>query len=206
MKKMSLYTLALLCFMPYLALRAEDDCDCLPPTEYVMEFLAESSTLFKGSDDWKEAIKKNRAQAHTIMASKRTHDDTGFPFREHYRGIAAYLYSLSHFRNAWHPMDDAVSGKFEITNNNGMIKIVAVLKNTEVITLNKDQLEEAQESAKKISGKPSRKEDSSGTECTHVPHMTYDEKTNKWMMNIESRCVVKMPLARCLAALEAAKK
>ena len=50
---------------------AEYGPDCATPTQYVMQFLKKSTTLWHDSDDWKDKIRENGATIETKYAEER---------------------------------------------------------------------------------------------------------------------------------------
>ena len=49
---------------------AEQNSDCVSPSEYVMQFLANSTTLWKGSRDWINKL-DNNSNEYTVFARTR---------------------------------------------------------------------------------------------------------------------------------------
>jgi len=103
-------------------LKAQND-DCASPTEYIMQFLRESGTLWKGDQKWEKTL-KNNTPVHTNFAKTHSHK---------YFGLYATILNFYNNLN-----ENNTIAKFEISLNDTHVKITSHIK-VEVIQIDENE-------------------------------------------------------------------
>lgn len=106
---------------------SSDSHDCAAPSEYVMQFLKKSGTVWKGSLEWKNKLYhlKNNEQLRTAYAAT--------PFKEYY-GLAATALQYVGLR------ETGVTSSFEVTQKDTHIEVRSQIEQHELRTV-KDEAE-----------------------------------------------------------------
>lgn len=157
--------------------------DCATPGEYVMQFLKDSTTLNRGSQDWKSDLDSDTIE--TVYA--RTHLTM-------YAGLAARGYHESHKSSNMHKSENAVSARFSIKRNSGdTVEVASTVIATEI------ERAETQEDKKRLkmlaatkNGKREEQADYT-TKCTHTHKWHFDEKSQKLEKKLIAECLSRMP-------------
>lgn len=158
--------------------------DCPLPTEYVMQFLKKSGTLWKGSGDWKNELyaMKNNEKINTVFAATHSHEYTGAAAR------ALHLVGLK---------ETGVTSEFEITKKENHIEVNSTIKDFEVhqITDKKD-LDQIQEFIEHYPQGQTQTHQDYSTECEFHIHAFLkhvDENTHMLHAINTARCKSKIP-------------
>ncbi len=152
--------------------------DCAKPTEYIMQFLKKSGTLWSGSLDWKEklSILGYNDQIHTVYA--RTH-------LQEYLGLAARYLKLN---------ETGVKSSFAIANKEDHIEIDSTIEDHEVKTIEDDtEFEYVKFFAKKHPNGYVQAQQDFCTKCDYRRLLLLDEKNRRLHMIIFAQCKSKIP-------------
>lgn len=168
---------------------AQSPTDCPLPSEYVLGFLKKSSTLYRGSQDWQDTIKKDGATADTVYA--QTHL-TG------YSGIFARYIQLGWLA------EDAVKGSFTTSSKGNTVEVASVIEDLKVTkTANEKEAHEL-EALATSSPKHTERQTDFCSSCAVVKTSQFDKKTNQLRVLTKSTCKTRMP--RCLFMEQIQKK
>ncbi len=169
----------LLLLLPFftLELSAMQSKECAQPSEYIMQFLKKSRTLWRGSE-WRNTLNTlgYSDQIHTTYA--RTH------LREYY-GWAAHLFRLN---------ETGVKSEFAITNKEHHFEIDSKIEQKEEREITNDvELHYIKAfMMQNPNGHRSTQQDYC-TECTYYMDMMLDEKKRMLRVVSQARCKSKIP-------------
>lgn len=158
--------------------------DCPLPTEYVMQFLKKSGTLWKGSRDWKNELyaMKNNEKINTVFAATNLREYTGIAARAlHFAGLKG----------------TSVTSEFDVVKKEDHFEVRSKIEDHEVRQIkDKKELEQIQEFMDQYpQGKAQTNQDYS-TECEfHVQAFLKQADENTYMLHAIStaRCKSKIP-------------
>lgn len=160
--------------------------ECATPSQYVMQFLKESTTLYRGSQDWKTSLSSSTT-IKTIFAKSNNRLFTG---------LVAWAFYLQHGSPVFNQPDNAASGVFTITKQkeDDTVEILANLVDTEIVkpkdTKDKEQLKKL---ATQSDSKTETQTDLT-TRCTYTHKLRYKHDQDELEKTILSECISKMPI------------
>lgn len=146
------------------------------PTEFIMQFLKRSGTVWRGSLEWKDSLDslENGSQIHTNYAA--TH-------LKEYVGVVARVFQLN---------ETGVKSSFGVTKKEGCIEVDSTIECREerVVTADTDlQLLKAT-----VKRHPSKKiEEDNCTKCEYLAKMNFDEASRKLSVVLTAHCKSKIP-------------
>jgi hypothetical protein len=155
--------------------------DCTSPSKFVLQFLANSTTLYRGSRDWITAIQRSNSKANTVFVS--TEDNSNIS------GVGAQLFMVAN-QNLKADQNN-ITACFDITNNAGTISIISKIEEAR-IKRNPNEIEIEQ--GLSINGKSERQADLM-TECQYSIETIYDSTENALRSKMRGSCRSKLPIA-----------
>jgi hypothetical protein len=171
--------------------------DCAIPTEYVLQFLAKSSSLWKGDQNWlSELISNPQAQVATVFAQIKDNElrnHQGFNARVLHRALKYYKFTDNSGMGA--------TAEFEVIRNDNLVVIKSNIQDMEIQTAstpeNAIDLQKKCLAIQKL--KPETQKDFSST-CEY--HVTGDLENNiKLKVTLNAACTTTMKFDEFLEAV-----
>lgn len=166
-----------------------DNPDCATPTEYIMNFLPKSTTMWRCLLGWQNNI-KNTSKKETAYA--QTH-------LKEYCGFAAKYFQLK---------ENGVKAHFITTYNkeNDTVEVRSTIQDVEVSHAKDSQeAEQFKQLAQEYNNKSTQQADSC-SECTYNPKVVFDKKNNTLYVTLDSSCISKIPYAVFMEKIRPSKK
>ena len=165
--------LSLLIFAP--ALYAKSPADCVSPTEFIIQYLKKSGTVWRGSTQWKSSLESmpNDIPVHTNFAATHTQD---------YWGVSARYIQLD---------EPGVKSSFVITKKEGCFEVDSNIQHIEQTIVSEDDVQWFKMKHRYQSENKTVQEDYS-TRCEYIETMKFDEKTRKLSTILIAQCKSKI--------------
>lgn len=164
--KFYIFSFLLLC----LSVQSQENAskDCISITEFVMQFLAKSSTKYRGSTAWINDLSAKNAQVETAYAKTWNH---------HYQGLAAF--ALHNAPDLIKTKENMLTSSFKVKHTqDDTIIIDASISDTEFVKMSSEkEADEIQKKAFQINGTTNDLEDAL-TKCSVQHFIEFDEQTN----------------------------
>lgn len=136
------------------------------PTDYIMQFLSKSTTLWRASDDWKTEMQNATAEAETTYAGAQERD-------------------FARTR---------AKGDFKIHKDGNMVEVTAEIEETEVNQAQTDsEFERFKTIAEDINNKKTAKRTDTCSTCNYVIHALIDAHKRQLKITLNSNCTSKIP-------------
>lgn len=159
-------------------LAQQHDDACVQPTEYVLQWLKKSTTLWRCSQEWKNLDAKQHETAYA-----KTHITE-------YCGNAAKFFRLS---------ENGIKATFVIhKNDDNTVEVQSEIEDMEVRQATQQDLENIQKLSQN-SGNETQSDFS--TKCNFLTSVVYDSNRNQLRVRLKSSCLSKFPLEKLKKAV-----
>lgn len=166
MKRM---VLVLLTFVP--ALHAKSPDYYASPTEFIMQFLKKSGTLWVGSIEWKDSL-------NSMEINNQIHTNFATTHLQEYRGFAARFIKLS---------EAGVKSSFIITKKEGCMEVDSHIQYIEQKAVSEEELQWYRKKNRYPDEKKKVEEDLC-TRCEYIETMKLDEKARILSIILTAQC------------------
>ena len=154
--------------------------DCASPSRYVLQLLANSTTLYRGSTEWINDIQRQNSKVNTIFGSEGSTRVSGITAR-------VFRFAVQNIK-ADH---DNITARFDITNDSNTISITSEIEENLVTKVeNEEQIRQALS----MNGKSENQSDLM-TECYYRTETNFDVKEKALRAKVHSSCKSKLPVA-----------
>ncbi|MBY0109534.1 MAG: hypothetical protein K2X90_00260 [Candidatus Babeliaceae bacterium] len=177
--------------------------DCVSETDYVMQFLKDSTTVFTGSDSWKKDIKRDFSEVRTVFA--RIHNSTNLQLLG---GVAARMYHIIHNIPGARFVADGqyASGSFSMSHIVDYINITSSITDSEVTTFDMSELtDDFKKEIQSQHGKETTLSDAD-TRCVHTVNVSFNENNGRLEQKLTSNCKTTLKFDEFIKKLNESKQ
>jgi hypothetical protein len=178
-------------------LQSHHDSDCSTPTEYMLQFLAKSGTLYRGSYEWLDELLKNK-KARTNFLATRDHGRL-----MEYAGLPISFHSLYNMLSEV-PVD-TIKAKFELNCIDESVEITSYIEDTEVRNLSDQEFKKIKKVMQSINDKNKEEQSDNCTTCTYEMNARFNEESGTVYLTLKARCKSRMPISRFIQEINTSK-